>query len=165
MTGSTDTAVSRGITGLSNGITYHYRVVAVNAGGTSYGADRIFTTGAVAPTATTNAATAVSTTSATLHGTINANGLSTTVTFQYGNNTSYSRSVSANPATVTGSANTAVSVTVSDLSPNMTYHFRVVAESVGGTTYGADMNFTTGPGPAVLLRPADGGAIRSTAPP
>jgi phosphodiesterase/alkaline phosphatase D-like protein len=149
VTGSTNTAVSRAITGLSNGITYHYRVRAVNAGGTTYGADMTFTTGTIPPTAVTNAATGVSTTSATLHGTVNANNNSTTVTFQYGNSTNYSRSVSANPGTVTGSTNTAVNVTISDLSSNMTYHFRVVAQSIGGTTYGADMTFTTGPGPAV----------------
>ncbi len=149
VSGSTDTAVSKAITGLTNGITYHYRVVAVNAGGTTYGADMTFTTGTTAPTATTNAASGVGTTGATLNGTVNANGDSTTVTFQYGTSTNYDRTVAANPGTVTGSSNTAVNAAVSLLSPNMTYHFRVVAVNAGGTTYGADMTFTTGPGPAV----------------
>jgi len=154
VTGSTDTAVSRAISGLTNGITYHYRVVATNAGGTIYGADMTFTAGAPAPTATTNAASGIGTTSATLNGTVNANNNSTTVTFEYGETTAYGRTAVAVQSPVTGSTNTAVNVTVSDLSPNTTYHFRVRAESVGGTTYGADMTFTTGAAPTVVTLPA-----------
>jgi hypothetical protein len=37
-------SVSRGVTGLLPGTTYHYRIVASNSGGTSQGADRTFTT-------------------------------------------------------------------------------------------------------------------------
>lgn len=149
LSGSVDTAVSAALTGLSEGVTYHFRVVAVNAGGTTYGADMTFTTGAVAPTAVTNAAGGIGTTTATLNGTVNANNGSTTVTFQYGLNTNYDRSVDAVPDTVTGSSDTAVGVPVSDLIPGATYHFRVAAVNAGGTTYGADMTFTTRAAPAV----------------
>jgi hypothetical protein len=37
--------VTEALTGLTTGVTYHYRLVAVNATGTSLGADRVFTTG------------------------------------------------------------------------------------------------------------------------
>ncbi|NIM12420.1 MAG: hypothetical protein GTO45_09925 [Candidatus Aminicenantes bacterium] len=154
VTGSTDTAVSKAITGLTNGITYHYRVVAVNAGGTTYGADMTFTTGATAPTAATDAASGVGSTSATLNGTVNANGDSTNVTFEYGTSTDYDRTVNATPRTVTGSTNTAVNASVTTLTANTTYHYRVVAVNAGGTTYGANMTFTTGPGPAVTTEAA-----------
>ena len=154
VSGAANTAVSRAISGLSNGVTYHYRVAAVNAGGTTYGADMTFTTGATAPTAATNAASGVSTTGATLNGTVNAQNSSTTVTFQYGLDTNYGRSVSANPDTVTGSTNTAVNAAITDLLPNTTYHYRVAAVNAGGTTYGADMTFTTLAAPTVTTNGA-----------
>jgi phosphodiesterase/alkaline phosphatase D-like protein len=154
VTGTTDTAVSRAISGLTNGLTYHYRVAATNAGGTTYGADMVFTAGASPPTATTNAATGIGTTSATLNGTINANGESTIVTFEYGETTAYGRTVFAVQSPVVGSTNTAVDVTVTDLLPNITYHFRVKAQSNGGTVYGADTSFSTLAAPTVTTDPA-----------
>ena len=48
--GTGATAVSTVLTGLKPGTTYHYRVTATNASGTSDGADRTFTTAKPAPT-------------------------------------------------------------------------------------------------------------------
>lgn len=96
-----------------------------------------------APIATTNAATAVTQTSATLNGSVNANGLSTTVSFEWGTTTSYGNSATATPGTATGNSATAVTGSISGLSPNQTYHYRVVASSTGGTTNGNDISFTT----------------------
>ena len=53
------------------------------------------TASAQAPIATTNAATGISSTGATLNGIVNANGASTTVTFEYGLTTSYGTTVTA----------------------------------------------------------------------
>ncbi len=56
VSGSTDQAVSASLTGLTPGTTYHYRLVATNASGTSVGADATFTTAArvtAAPSSTT----------------------------------------------------------------------------------------------------------------
>jgi uncharacterized protein (TIGR02145 family) len=44
VTGNTNTAVSKSISGLSNATTYHYRVKAVSSKGTTYGNDMTFTT-------------------------------------------------------------------------------------------------------------------------
>jgi hypothetical protein len=44
VTGTNSTSTSKVITGLAPNTTYHYRVVAVNAGGTAYGLDQSFTT-------------------------------------------------------------------------------------------------------------------------
>ncbi len=167
VTGSADTAVSAALTGLTDGVVYHYRVVAVNGGGTAYGEDMTFTTGVIAPTVVTHAATGISAPNAVLNGTVNANGFDSDVFFRMGNSTDYNRTIAAAPDTVTGSSDTAVTAAVSDLSPNMTYHFRAAAKNAGGTTYGADMTFTTGPGPAVTTGPAsavtmDGAAVNGT---
>jgi hypothetical protein len=81
-------AVSASLTGLTAGTTYHYRVVATNASGTARGSDGIFTTSA-APIAVTGSATNVTTTSATLNGTVDPNGRATTWYFEYGTSTSY----------------------------------------------------------------------------
>jgi len=71
--------------------TYHYRLVASNSQGASYGADASFTTsgsGAL-PTATTSAAHGTTTNRATANGSANPNGLTTTVVFQFGTTTAY----------------------------------------------------------------------------
>ena len=47
-TGSTSVSVNGSLTGLTASTLYHYRVVAVNSGGTSYGSDQTFTTTAAA---------------------------------------------------------------------------------------------------------------------
>jgi len=44
VTGSSETAVSAALTGLTSNITYHFRVIAVNSAGTTYGDDQTFTT-------------------------------------------------------------------------------------------------------------------------
>jgi len=50
-TDNTSHAVSSPVAGLTEGATYHYRVIATNATGSTSGADRTFTTGAAAPSA------------------------------------------------------------------------------------------------------------------
>jgi hypothetical protein len=100
-------------------------------------------TPALPPTATTNAATGVGTSGATLNGSVNAKNNSTTVSFEYGTTTSYGSTATATPGTVTGNAATAVSGTLSGLASNTLYHFRVKAVNSIGTTYGSDATFTT----------------------
>jgi phosphodiesterase/alkaline phosphatase D-like protein len=56
------------LSGLTPNRTYHYRLTATNAGGFTAGADATFNTSASLPTVLTQAATAVTTTGATLHG-------------------------------------------------------------------------------------------------
>ena len=142
VTGSSSTAVSAGLTGLTTNTLYHFRLKTVNCGGTTYGSDLTFTTSCAAPTATSNAASAIATTSATLNGTVNANYGSTTVTFDYGTTTSYGSTATASQSPVTGSSNTAVSVSIG-LSPGTQYHYRIRAVNCAGTTLGSDQTFAT----------------------
>ena len=143
VTGSSNTNVSANISGLSAGTTYHFRVKAVNSVGTTYGSDMTFTTAGLAPTATTMAATNKTATGATLNATVNANMVSTAVTFEYGTTTSYGQTVNASPSPVTGNTLTNVSANLTGLTAGTTYHFRVKAVNSVGTTYGSDMTFTT----------------------
>lgn len=78
-----------------------------------------------------------------MNGTINANDYSTTVTFEYGLTTDYGNTVTADQSPVTGTTDTDVSVSITDLTPDTTYHFRVNGESLGGTSNGDDQTFTT----------------------
>ena len=109
-------------------------------------ASAITTTGAVslAPTVTTQAASAITTGGATLNGTVNANNDSTTVTFDYGTTYSYGSIVTAGQSPVTGTTDTPVSKAITGLASNTTYHYRVVGVNTEGTTEGADGTFTTG---------------------
>jgi LPXTG-site transpeptidase (sortase) family protein len=95
------------------------------------------------PIVTTNTPTPVGNTTATLRGTVNANGVSTAIQFQYGLTAAYGTTVNAVPATVNGTANTNVSAAITGLTPNTTYHYRASGTNANGTTDGADQTFTT----------------------
>jgi phosphodiesterase/alkaline phosphatase D-like protein len=152
-TGDTAQAVSADITGLTASTTYYYELTATNAAGSSTpGTPTSFTTTASSgstPTATTSAATSVTGTSATLNGTVNpAGGTVTSCTFQYGTSTSYGSTATCSP-TPSGSSSQSVSASVSGLTANTEYHFRVVLVTSGGTADGNDETFTAQTPPAV----------------
>lgn len=119
-----------------------------------------------APTAATNAASAITADGATLNGRVNANGTSTTVTFEYGLTSAYGTSIAAGQSPVNGTTNTAVTKAITGLTPNATYHFRVVATNGGGTTNGNDLTFTTTTNLSslVLLSPANGSTLLTNRP-
>ncbi|HVV19902.1 MAG TPA: hypothetical protein VHF06_10735 [Pseudonocardiaceae bacterium] len=97
-----------------------------------------------APVVSTAAATGITSTSATLHGTVNPNGLSTTYTFDGGLDTSYGNQQPSPQANVgSGTSPVSESTTVTGLDPSTTYHFRIEATNSQGTTYGSDVTFTT----------------------
>jgi hypothetical protein len=131
------------LTGLTANQTYYVRAYAINSVGSAYGNELVFTTLCSVPSAITNAATMINTTTATLNGTVNANNFSTTVTFDYGTTTNYGSSVTAAQSPVTGSNNTSVSVGVTSLSAGTLYHYRVNTVNCGGTILGSDMTFAT----------------------
>jgi hypothetical protein len=146
--GTAATAVSANLTSLSDGTTYHYRVVATNSAGTSHGSDAVFTTLAL-PDVTTGAASSVSASAATLNGTVDPNGRPTTFYFEYGTSTSYGTKT---PAKSAGSATSAQSesAAITGLAAGRSYHFRIVAQSDAGVTTGKDATFTTSSAPAVV---------------
>lgn len=100
---------------------------------------------AAAPIATTFSATSITGSSVTLNGRISANGADTSVTFEYGTTTAYGNTIAATPSTITGSVNTPVVATISGLSLNTLYHYRVNGVNSAGTSLGNDLSFTTTP--------------------
>jgi hypothetical protein len=142
-TGNLYQSVSANISGLSASTTNHFRIVATNSAGTRYGSDRSFTTLSAtgAPVVTTNAATNVTSSSATLNGSLDPHGLTTTVYFQYGTTTSYGHTTSMQ--TQTGNTYRNIAANISGLSTHTTYHFRIVATNSAGTRYGSDGTLTT----------------------
>jgi len=98
--------------------------------------------GSVPPTATTGAASGISTTGATLNGSVNPNGSDTTVYFEYGATTGYG-STTGSQGIGSGTAAVSVSAAATSLACNTLYHFRVVGSSSGGSSAGADQTFAT----------------------
>jgi MBG domain/IPTL-CTERM motif len=103
-------------------------------------------------TATTNPASSITTTGATLNGTVSANGASTTVIFDYGTTVSYGSTATASQSPLASSAsNASVSAALTGLTCNTTYHYRVSATNSVNTTTGSDATFTTSACPAPML--------------
>jgi hypothetical protein len=149
--GGVDQSVISSLSGLEPGTTYHFRFVVNNGtGGEQFGPPQTFST---APAAG-GGASGVTTTRAELTGTINPHGQDTTYRFHYGPTSSYGAST---PEVDAGDGNgeQQVSLPVSGLSPDTTYHVQVVATSDDGVKrYGADGLFRTAPAPgAVAISP------------
>jgi len=104
-----------------------------------------------APTATTQAATNVALTTATLTGASNPSGAATTYHFEWGTTTGYGQQAPVPDAAVgSDTADHAVTQTLTGLAPGTTYHYRLVATSATGTTDGADMSFATAAAPTTV---------------
>lgn len=138
-----ETPVSAVLTGLNPQTTYDYRVVESTEGGDADGGVVQFTTGVPAPVATTEAATGITQTAALLHGQADAEGGVAQCKFEFGTSTSYGQVAACSVNPVTGTSPTAVGAALSGLSPNTTYHFRLVLEGMGGTAKGNDLSLTT----------------------
>jgi hypothetical protein len=139
--GTSSVRVAVSVGSLRTDTTYHYRLVASNEAGTTFGADRVFST-ALRPSVTTGPATDVTPATATLTGSVDPRGRSTTWWFEYGSSTRYGSRTATRSA---GSGHTAraVSAPLSRLAAGIVYHYRLVARNGFGTTRGADGTFTT----------------------
>lgn len=96
------------------------------------------------PTARTTQAYGVEETEAVLAGFINPRGQRTVYRFQWGLSKSYGNIVPDSPEQFFfGHETQEVEEGTSDLREATTYHYRIVAYSKGGTTYGGDRTFRT----------------------
>lgn len=157
--GSADVAVLAAIGSLAPATTYHYRLVATNPSGTTLGSDVSFRTPKPpAPAVTTGRASAITLTSAKLTGTVNPEGLATSYVFLFGTSTAYGNQTA--PASAgSGTKAVPVSFALGSLTPNTTYHYRLVATSANGTTSGHDVSFKTASPAAGVTIAAGAGTI------
>jgi subtilase family serine protease len=96
------------------------------------------------PTVVTQAASAVTQTSASLNATVNPNGGEVSeCKLEYGTTSSYGSSAPCASLPGSGTSATAVSASVTGLATSTTYHFRISATNPGGTSTGSDEKFTT----------------------
>ena len=140
------------IAGLTAATTYYYCAIAQNTFGTSFGSVVAFSTNGP-PTVTTNAPSSVTSTSATLNGMANPNGISTTGWFRYNNvdpgtcNDSFGTRVPFLGGSSLGAGRTSVAYTEPTLalSNGTTYYVCAIAMNSAGTAFGSVVSFTAGP--------------------
>lgn len=140
------------LTGLSTSTTYYYRAYAVNAIGTSYGADSTFTTtaGAVVPFVNRIAANAIQTTTANAGGNITSDGGSTVtasgIVYSSTNATPVVgglgvTAISTSPLVTSGT----YTLSMTGLTSATKYYYRAYATNGIGTGYSVVDSFETAP--------------------
>jgi sugar lactone lactonase YvrE len=152
--------VTAALSSLAANTTYHFRISATNAGGTSKGSDETFKSLPNPPTVVTKAASAIAQTTATATATVNPNGGEVSkCEFEYGTTIAYGSTASC--ATLPGSGSSAVEVTaaLSSLTANTTYHFRISATNAGGVSKGSDETFKTLPSLVITTASLPGGFL------
>jgi FlaG/FlaF family flagellin (archaellin) len=131
------------ITSLLTNTTYYIRAYAVNAQGTNYGNQQIFTTSSLPlPTITTTAVTNIEYTTVSVGGQITSDG-GTAVT-QRGICYSTNPNPTINEMNINlGAGMGTYTATINNLIPNTTYYAKAYASSLAGTAYGNEISFTT----------------------
>jgi hypothetical protein len=127
------------------------------AGGAGAGAGQVLIARVPPPTAVTGTPTAAET-SATLGGAVNPEDATlTSCRFEYGPSEAYGHSEPCASPLPTGGAAQAVSATLSGLTANTTYHYRLVVGSASGEARTPDATFKTTAPPLVQPHPSIGG--------
>jgi SMP-30/gluconolaconase/LRE-like protein len=139
-------SVSADLSGLLVGTTYHFRLVASGGLGTENGKDLTFTT--LGPSVNGKSFSVLGDTSVTLEALINPRGLPSAYHFEYGSQ----GPCESNPCASVpipdaefggGNADVKVSQAVKGLTPDTTYHYRVVVSNSDGVGHSTEGTFTT----------------------
>jgi phosphodiesterase/alkaline phosphatase D-like protein len=142
--GTSPVAVSAAIGSLAINTTYHFRISATNAAGTSRGSDEMFRTLPNAPAVVTKPASPIALTTATLNATVDPNGGEVSkCEFEYGTSEAYGQTAPCSAQPGSGTSPVTVSAAIGSLAMNTTYHFRISATNAGGTSKGSDQPLTT----------------------
>lgn len=146
--GTANVSESAGLTGLTPGTTYYYRIEASNSAGSAAGNTKTFRTGGNPPPgATTGAPQGVTANGVTMTGVVSPSNEITYYYFNYGLTTAYGLRTAT--ATVpAGTAPVTVTTQVPGLQSGATFHYQLVAEHASGAPIvGADQWFETFPSP------------------
>ncbi|MGI9539115.1 MAG: hypothetical protein ACR2N6_03085, partial [Miltoncostaeaceae bacterium] len=158
--GNGPVGANAGVTGLTAGVTYHYRLVATSVAGTTAAAG-VFTTpegtNGPGPKTTVAPADQITATSARLSGTVDPEGQPSAWRFEWGTDPDDLTEATADVSAGSASGPVAVEAPIADLVPETEYHFRLSATSVLGTNTSSGSFTTTaaglGPGPIPALLP------------
>lgn len=152
-------------TTLRAGREYEYRIAIAFHGLNARGGTETFRTqSALPPSVETEAATDVTQTTATLRGEVNPEGEEVEeCEFEYGTTSAYGSSVpcSTTPGAVQSSV--AVSAALSDLSPDATYYYRLVAQTAVATSHGENEELQTPPDAPTVVTEAPSGLAETRA--
>jgi len=129
------------LTNLTVGTTYYLRAFATNSVGTSYGVEKTFTSTNV-PTVITSSITNISGTSGTSGGNVISDGNSTVTARGVCWSTSSNPTIS-DSHTTNGTGTGSFISNITGLINGTIYHVRAYATNSIGTSYGADISFTT----------------------
>ncbi len=140
------------ITGLMPDTIYYFRAAARNDYGTIYGSTYVFKTKEIAtgitfsqPTVLTSPAMLIKDNSALLNGSAIANNAETNVWFEWSEDPNMNNGVNRNVSQSIGAGSNEVyaAYSLTNLTVNKTYYFRLVAQNSYGTTRGNINKFTT----------------------
>jgi YHS domain-containing protein len=168
--GVSSVAYAQTATGLAPGTTYYFCAVASNGEGTGFGTVQSFTT-ALPPTVTTSAATAVTSTSATLNGSASPNGELATGYFRVAAtdpgscDDSFGVRAPSSSGTALGSGDSPVvfETSLDSLAPGTTYSYCAIAENAEGRSFGELLTLTTAASPPEVTTAAPTGVTNDSA--
>jgi len=136
-----------GATGLAHSTTYYVRAYAINSVGTAYGEEISFTTVSLPlalPTVTTAAPVNVTSSTATLGGTVTADGNAFVTERGVCIDTNPNPTTALKQPSQTNGTGT-FSLAFTGFTPNTTYYVRAYAKNSVGTAYGGEVSFKTLP--------------------
>jgi sugar lactone lactonase YvrE len=145
--------------------------IAVSGGGNVYVTNGVFGQGRVhvfgpladVPIVTLGPADPIAATGATLHGSINPDGVASTYQFEWGTDTHYGNVAPADAVDVgDGTDDVAATADLSGLLPGTTYHYRLRGSGPNGSVVTEDGTFTTLTLPIVVSLSGSGGLNTAT---
>jgi hypothetical protein len=165
--GTSAVHLARIVSGLSPSTGYRYRLRATSSGGSTVSSEKSFETlPELPPVATTEAAQAITPSTATARATVNPRGgVVSNCHFELGTSVAYGTSLPC--PTSPGAATTGVAEagSLTGLAATTTYHYRIVVHTNAGTATGDDVEFTTADPPVEPLPEAPASPASSGEPP